>query len=302
MRGSDYAELRAFAAIVEHGSFARAATHLGMSASALSQTIRGLEERLLVRLLNRTTRSVAPTEAGMRLIEKLLPAMEEIETAVADARASSETPSGILRINTPRVAAQDYLGPLATRFHRGYPDITLDIVIEDRLVDIVGDRCDAGIRLGETVEKDMISLKLIDDISMAVLASPEYLACHGVPATPRELQDHACINFRWPDGSLYNWEFERGREKFTVAVTGPLIVTDADVILRVLLEGLGIGVMFDYQVESQLKEGKLVRLLQEWTPPFPGFHLYYPSRRQMPPALRAFIDFIRSERQSGKKC
>lgn len=296
MRGSDYAELRAFAAIVEYGNFARAAARLGMSASALSQTIRGLEERLGVRLLNRTTRSVAPTEAGVRLVERLVPAMDEIEAAVTDIHALRDKPSGPLRINAPRVAATRFIGPILGRFLEAYPDIILDIEVEDRLVDIVGGRFDAGIRLGERLAKDMVALSLGGELQMAMVATPDYLARHGVPATPRELQRHRCINFRWPtDGSLYQWELERGGEKVEVAVSGPLLVTDIDVIMQALLGHVGIGYMFEYQAEPYLKDGRLIRIMADWTPSFPGFYLYYPSRRQMPPPLRAFIDFLRKE-------
>jgi DNA-binding transcriptional LysR family regulator len=287
MRGSDYADLRAFAAIAERGSFARAASHIGVSPSALSQTIRGLEERLGIRLLNRTTRSVAPSEAGARLLARLLPAMAELDAAVADVTTLRDTPSGLLRINATRIAAVHYLAPLVGPFHRAYPDV------EDRLVDIVAGRYDAGIRLGEMVEKDMIAVKLTGDLEMMVVAAPAYLDRAGTPKTPRELRGHRCINFRWPTaGGLYRWEFERGDEKLEAAVDGPLIVNEPDIAVRAALDGVGIAYLFDHQVRPLIEAGRLVRLLQEWTPPFPGFYLYYPSRRQAPPVLRAFIDFV----------
>jgi DNA-binding transcriptional LysR family regulator len=295
MRGSDYAELRAFAAILEHGSFARAASQLGISPSALSQTIRGLEERLGIRLLNRTTRSVAPSEAGARLLARLLPALADLDAAVADVRSLRDTPSGMLRINTTRLAAVHYLAPLIAPFQRAYPDIVLDVIVEDRLVDIVAERFDAGIRLGEMVEKDMVAVKIGDDLKMIVVAAPSYVERFGAPETPRDLRGHRCINFRWPtDGSLYRWEFERGEEKIEAAVEGPLIVNEPEIAIRAALDGVGLAYLFDYQVRPFVASGKLVRLLEEWSPPFPGFYLYYPSRRQMPPALRAFIDFLQS--------
>ena len=297
MRGSDYAELRAFAAVAEHGNFARAAARLGMSASALSQTIRTLEERMGIRLLNRTTRSVAPSEAGQRLLARLLPALADLDRVVADVAALGDTPAGLLRINAPRVAIVHRLAPLIAPFHAAYPDIVMDVVVDDKLTDIVAGRFDAGIRLGEMVEKDMVSVKLGSEMRLVVIASPDYIARHGVPETPRDLRDHSCVVSRWPtDGSLYHWEFERGDEKLEVAVSGPLSTTDNDLMLRAVLDGVGIGYLFDYHVADHLVAGRLVSMLDDWTPPFPGFHLYYPSRRQMPPPLRAFVDFIGRQR------
>ena len=300
MRGSDYAELRAFVAVAEHGNFARAAARLGISASALSQTIRTLEERMGIRLLNRTTRSVAPSEAGQRLLTRLLPALADLDQAVADITALRDTPTGLLRINAPRVAIVHRLAPLIAPFHAAYPDIVIDIIVDDKLSDIVADRFDAGIRLGEMVEKDMVSVKLGGEMRLVVVASPDYIARHGMPKTPRDLRDHPCVASRWPtDGSLYHWEFERGDEKLEVAVSGPLSTTDNDLMLRAVLEGIGIGYLFDHHVVEHLAAGRLVSMLDDWTPPFPGFHLYYPSRRQMPPPLRAFVDFI-GQRDSGR--
>lgn len=294
MRGSDYADLRAFATIAEEGSFARAAARLGVSPSALSQTLRGLEERLGLRLLNRTTRSVAPSEAGTRLLSRLLPVLADLDAALADVLTLRDKPSGSLRLNAPRLAALQCLAPIAAPFLAAYPDVALDIVVEDRLVDIVAERFDAGIRLGEKVEKDMVAVKLGDEPEMMVVAAPSYLQRFGAPRTPRELRHHRCINFRWPtDMSLYRWEFERGHEKLEVAVEGQLIVTEPVVATRAAADGLGIAYLFEYYVRPLLQSGGLVRLLEEWTPPFPGFYLYYPSRRQLPPPLRAFIDFVR---------
>jgi DNA-binding transcriptional LysR family regulator len=294
MRGSDYAELRAFAAVAEHASFTRAAAQLGLSPSALSQTIRELEERLGVRLINRTTRSVAPSEAGARLLARLLPVLADLDQALADIRALRDVPSGLLRINASRIAAIQHLAPLVGPFLHTYPDITLDIVVDDRLVDIVAGRFDAGVRLGEMVEKDMVAVKLGGDMEMMVVAAPAYLDRFGIPANPRDLQYHRCINFRWPThGDLYRWEFEQGAEKLEVSVEGPLVVTEPEIAARAVLDGVGIGYLFDHQVRPYVAAGRMVHLLKDWTPAFPGFYLYYPSRRQMPPALRAFIDFLR---------
>lgn len=299
MRGNDYAELRAFAAIAEHGSFVRAAAHLGLSPSALSQTIRSLEERLGLRLLNRTTRSVAPSEAGARLLARLQPALADLDAAVADVRSLRDMPAGLLRINTSRIAAIEHLAPLIGPFHRRYPEVIVDLVIDDRLIDIVANRFDAGVRLGEMLDKDMVSLRLGGDIEMVVVASPDYLRRHGRPADPRALREHRCINFRWPtDGSLYHWEFERGADKLEAAVDGPLIVTEPEVALRAALDGVGIAYLFDFHVREHLAAGRLQQLMPDWTPSFPGFYLYYPSRRQLPGPLRAFVDFLREQAQS----
>lgn len=294
MRGTEFAELAAFAAVAEKGSFALAAAKLGVTPSALSQTLRKLEERLGIRLLNRTTRSVAPSEAGARLLARLRPTLADLDQAMAEVRALRGRPSGLLRINASRIAVSQWIAPLVGRFHAAYPDVVLDLVGDDRLVDIVAAGFDAGIRLGERLERDMVAVKVSDEIEMMVVASPSYLARHGTPKTPRDLRHHRCIGGRMPTtGAPYRWEFERGKEKLEVAVEGPLIVSDMDAGVPAALEGVGIAYLFDYQAKPWIAAGKLKRLLREWTPPFPGFYLYYPSRRQIPPALRAFIDFIR---------
>ncbi len=300
MRGSDFAELRAFAAIVEHGGFARAAAHLGMSASALSQTLRNLETRLGVRLLNRTTRSVAPTEAGAQMLARLLPAMEEIDAAVAQAVARRQNPSGRLRLNVTRVAALHYLAPLIAPFHRQYPDIVLDLSIEERLVDIVAGGFDAGVRLYEKLAKDMVAVTLGGEVRMRVVASPAYLARYGRPLTPDDLRQHRCLNYRWPtNGNLYRWEFERDGVKRDIAVEGPVIVDEPEVLVRAALDGAGIAYLFEQQIATGLADGRLLPLLDAWTPPFPGFYLYYPANRQTPRPLRAFIDFARQWAEQG---
>ncbi|GAA3606033.1 LysR family transcriptional regulator [Gibbsiella greigii] len=293
MRGTEYAELRAFAAIVEHGSFTRAAAHLGVTASTLSQTVRRVEERLGVRLLNRTTRSVAPTEAGQRLIRRLAPALQELEGAVLDAKQSAQRIAGVLRLNTSRVAAVTYLAPILGKFLLAYPDVRMDIVTEERLIDIVAERFDAGIRLGEKLHQDMIATRLSGDLVMKVVASPAYLARAGEPKRPQDLVHHRCLGYRRPsDGSLYRWEFERGDEKLEVVVDGPLMVDEPAMLTQVACAGAGIAYQFAHQVDNDIAQGRLVQLLPEWTPAFPGFYLYYPSRRHMAPPLRAFLDFI----------
>ena len=295
MRGSEFAELTAFVAVAEHKSFSRAAGHLRVSPSALSQTIRQLEERLGARLLNRTTRSVALSKAGERLLARVLPSMSELDAAVAEVRESRGVPSGSLRINAPRIAALQYIAPLFGRFHAAYPDIVLEVVVEDALSDIVAGRFDAGVRLGESLAKDMVAVKLGGELEMAAVGSPDYFARHGVPKTPRELHRHRCLNWRWPtDGSIYRWEFEKDGRAIEVAVDGPLIVNDSGLYLRGALDGVGLAYMVDDEVRPWIEAGRLKRVLKDWSPRFPGFHLYYPSRRQVPAPLRAFIEFLRS--------
>lgn len=293
MRGSEYAELKAFVAIAEHGSFRRAAAHLGMSPSALSQTLRTLEERLGTRLLNRTTRSLALTEAGTRLLGTLRPALADLEAAVAEASSRDGEVAGRLRINSTRDAAIHYLAPLMATFLQAYPGIQLEVVTDDRLVDIVGLGFDAGVRLGERLEQDMIAIRLSGELEMKVVAAPRYLERHGTPQSPQDLHAHQCLTYRRPtDGSLYRWEFERDGTTLEVAVNGPLVVSDPEILTRVAQDGAGIAYVFAHHAQRLLDEGALVQVLADWTPAFAGFYLYYPSRRLMAPPLRALVDFL----------
>jgi DNA-binding transcriptional LysR family regulator len=294
MRGSDYAELRAFAAVAEAASFSRAARRLGVSPSALSQTLRGLEERLGVRLLNRTTRSVTPTEAGERLLDRLRPLFAEFDQAVQEVNRFRDAPAGRLRINVPRFAAAHLVGPVLGRFHTAHPGVELEVVVDDTITDIVAGRFDAGIRLGETLERDMVAVPLTGALELAAVATPEYFAEHGVPQTPADLHRHRCLRFRWPGGGdLYRWEFEKGGQEVALAVDGPLVVNDAALMLQAALGGVGIAYLLDRQAQADIEAGRLRRVLRDWSPRFPGFYLYHPGRRQMPPALRAFIDVLR---------
>ena len=297
MRGSEFAELKAFAAIVERASFARAADHLGLSASALSQTIRLLETRLNIRLLNRTTRSVAPTEAGARLYDRIAPMIQELDAAVADTVAATGRTAGTLRVNTIGMAAKKLIAPALGRFHRTHPDVVLDIVIDDSLSDIVAGRFDAGIRVGERLEKDMIAVRLTPDAPMLAVASPDYLAARGEPQSPEDLHNHACINWRFPgSGAIYRWEMEKAGKKVSLAVEGPLISNLQEVVLEGALQGLGILYAYDHEgVDDALAAGRLKRVLADWSPTLPGLFLYYPSRRHPHPALRAFIDCLQEE-------
>src|SRR5258706_4692924 len=294
MRGSDFAELKAFAAIVERASFARAADHLGVTPSALSQSIRQLEARLGVRLLNRTTRSVAPTAAGSRLHERIAPMLLEMEAAVVEAVAATGRTAGTLRINTLGMAAKKVIAPRLGRFHRNHPDVVLDIVIDDGLSDIVAGRFDAGIRVGERVEKDMIAVRLTPDVKMLAVASPDYLSRCGEPKTPTDLHGHACINWRFPgSGRIYRWEFEKKGKRLEMAVEGPLISNHQDVVIEGALQGLGILYAYDDdRVDEALAQGRLKRVLAGWSLTSPGLYLYYSNRRHPQPALRAFIDCL----------
>src|SRR6266403_2466431 len=304
MRGSDVAELKAFAAIVERASFARAAEHLGLSASALSQTIRQLETRLGVRLLNRTTRSVAPTPAGARLYERITPMMLELDAAVAEAMTATGRTAGTLRINALGMAVRKVIAPRLGRFYAAHPDVVLDIVIDDGLTDIVAGRFDAGIRVGERLEKDMIAVRLTPDVKMFAVASPDYLSRHGVPSTPADLRRHACINWRFPgSGRIYRWEFQKKGKKLEMAVEGPLISNHQDVVIEGALQGLGILYAYDDdRVDVALARGWLRRVLAEWSLTSPGLYLYYSNRRHPQPALRAFIDCLLDRDKAASKC
>ena len=294
MRGSDFAELKAFAAVVERASFARAADHLGFSPSALSQTIRQLETRLGVRLLNRTTRSVAPTSAGARLYERIEPVMQELDAAVSEAVEATGQTAGTLRINTLGMAANKLIAPRLGRFHRAYPQVVLDIVIDDGLSDIVAGRFDAGIRVGERLEKDMIAVRLTPNVEMTVLASPDYLARHGEPKTPTDLHRHVCINWRFPgSGALHRWGFEKKGKKLEIGVEGVLISNHQEIVVEGALQGLGILYAYDDdRTHGLIARGQLKRVLADWSPILPGLFLYYPNRRLPRPALRAFIDCL----------
>jgi len=294
MRGADFAELKAFAAVVERSSFARAAEHLGLSPSALSQTIRQLETRLGVRLLNRTTRSVAPTAIGEQLYARVAPLMRDMASAVAEATAAGGRASGSLRINAPAMAVRQLIAPRLGRFHAAYPDVQLDVVADDALRDIVGGRFDAGIRVGGRLAKDMIAVRLTPDVTMKAVASPAYLARAGTPRSPSELHGHACINWRLePDGQVYRWAFQKKSQRQEIEVSGPLVTNHAHLGATAALQGLGILYAFDHEgVDEALATGALVRVLADWSVTRPGFFLYYPHRRHPQHALGGFIDCL----------
>jgi DNA-binding transcriptional LysR family regulator len=294
MRGFEFAELKAFAAVVERASFARAAEHLGLSPSALSQTIRQLEARLGVRLLNRTTRSVAPTAAGAQLHERIAPLIRDMDDAVAEASATAGRMSGTLRINTLGMAARQIIAPRLGRFHRAHPDVVLDIVVDDALSDVVAGGFDAGIRVGGRLEKDVIAVRLTPNVKMIAVASPDYLARSGMPHSPADLHAHACINWRLQgDGRVYRWEFEKKGKRLEVAAEGPLITNQADVGAAAALQGLGILYAFDHdRIDAALAQGQLVQVLADWSISKPGLFLHYSNRRYSQAALGAFIDCL----------
>lgn len=294
MRGSDFAELKAFVAVVERQSFARAAEHLGLSPSALSQTIRQLEGRIGARLLNRTTRSVAPSASGELLYMRIAPLFREITDAVAEVSEATGQVSGTLRINTLGIAARTIIAPRLARFHQVHPDVILDIVVDDSLTDIVAGRFDAGIRVGGKLEKDMVAVRLTPDLNMVAVASPDYLARWGTPTSPDELHQHKCINWRLQmDGRHYRWEFNKQGQRLEVAVEGPVVTNHADIGIAAALNGLGIAYHFERDgVGELLAQGRLVQVLADWSISSPGLFLYYPSRQHRPALLGAFIDCL----------
>jgi len=300
MRGSDIAELRAFAAIVEEGNFARAAARLRISPSSLSQTIRELEARLGVRLLNRTTRSVSMTDAGQRLLARLKPALLEIEEAVRDVESLRDKPTGTVRLHVPRNATP-LVEPLLGPFAEAYPDVVLDIMVDDAVTDIVAAGYDAGIRLGELLEDDMVAVCLGDEMRMLALASPDYVGRHGRPRTPADLHKHRCINWRWPGRTIYNWEFYEKGQWVKVAVNGPLIVNDSSLAVSAALQGAGIVYWTEHTMRPLIEAGRLVPLLEKYAHPFPGWYLTYPKQRTMPAAVRAFVDFLKRGAAPARK-
>nr|WP_318381180.1 LysR family transcriptional regulator [uncultured Enterobacter sp.] len=288
----DLSELEHFAAVARHRSFRKAADERGISASALSHALRSLEARLNVRLLNRTTRSVTPTEAGQRLLERLTPALEQVSDALAEIHASQAALTGTLRLNLPEMAARLVIGPVLTAFASLYPQIKLEIVSDDRLTDIVGEGFDAGMRYGESLSPDVIAMAVGPQQRFAVVASPEYLATNGTPERPDALIDHRCINRLFPSGSRYAWEFQRDGQGFTVALNGQLALSNEDMMLSAAMEGHGIAYVYYDLARPALEAGRLTEILSEWLPSPDRFYLYYHGRRHVPPALQALIRFF----------
>jgi DNA-binding transcriptional LysR family regulator len=302
MDREDWGSLAAFAIVAEERSFTRAAARLGVSPSALSHTMRRLEERLRIQLLARSTRSVSTTEAGERLLARLGPAIDEISSAVEDLGRLLERPSGQVRITASRSAARMVVAPVLPRFTQAYPDIVVEVVIDPALTNIVAQRFDAGIRLGESLEKDVVAVPVTGHLRMAVVGTPQYFASHPAPSTPQDLRKHRCINFRLPSaGTIYKWEFTKAQHSIEVGVEGPLVFDDEGMIIDAALAGMGLAYLFEDQAASLVKAGALTRVLEDWCAPFPGFFLYYPGRRQVSPALAAFIDALREPAKARKK-
>lgn len=294
MARADLNDLLAFVAVARERSFTRAAARMGVSQSALSHTLRGLESRLGLRLLNRTTRSVAPTAAGERLLNSIAPRFADIEAELAALTALREKPAGAIRITTGEHAAATLLWPALAKFLPRYPDIKVELSIDLALTDIVAERFDAGVRLGEQVEKDMIAVRIGPQQRLVVVGAPAYLAKHAAPRHPRELTAHRCINLRLATyGGLYAWEFEKGRRKLNVRVDGQLVFNNTARILDAALAGFGLAYLMEDLVRPHLARGKLMCVLDDWTPPFPGYYLYYPSRRQPSTAFALLVDALR---------
>ncbi|MFT3691201.1 LysR family transcriptional regulator [Paenirhodobacter sp.] len=294
MRTGDFGELAAFVAIAEEGGFRRAAARLNLTPSTLSHSLRSLEEKLGVRLVSRTTRTVALTEAGEALLRQIGPAFARIETAVETINTFRDHPAGTVRISVPRAVAARVLVPKFRAFSDRYPDVTLEVAAENGFVDIVKQGFDAGIRLGESLDRDMIAVRVTPDLRAAVVAAPDYLARFPAPETPRDLHRHACIGWRQPgSGALYRWEFAKDGQALSVAVTGPLILNDPDLMVDAALSGVGLAYATEQHVADHLAAGRLIRVLEDWCPPYPGFFLYYPGRRQPPAALRALVEMLR---------
>ncbi len=291
LSASEFGQLRAFMAVAETLSFSKAAARLGVSASALSQVVRGLEDSVGTRLLNRTTRSVSLTAAGAALLERTRPAAGELEAAMEQARRAQTRPAGSVRVHCFRRAAALFLAPMLRAFTEAYPDIVLDVTSDDAVVDMVAGGYDVAIRIGEVIERDMIALRLGPDMRQVIVASPDYLSRHGMPATPCDLREHRCIRWRWQGRAAPEpWELWDGGRWFGVAVVGPLIVSDRDLETQAAVAGVGLACTVADRVAALVSAGQLVPVLQDWAGPFPGYFLCYPQQRQMAPALRAFID------------
>ena len=289
-----FSELNAAAAIAARKSFRAAANDLGISASALSHAVASLEARLGVRLFNRTTRSVSLTPAGEQFLTRVKPAMSEIADAMHEVNEQRSTPAGLIRINTSEGAGEQILAPIVTEFLRRYgDDVQLELVTEAGLVDIVADGFDAGVRLAEMVPRDMISIPIGKTQRHVVVGAPSYFTTRTQPRSPSDLKEHVCVRYRLPGGSIYRWEFEKRGQILSVDITGPLTLDSDRLVLRAALEGAGLAYVSEWSARKALAEGRLIQVLSDWTPPYPGLCLYYPSHRHLAAAMRAFTDVIR---------
>ena len=294
MKRDELGDLVAFLAVYEERSFTKAAARLGTSQSALSHTVKRLEDRVAVRLLTRTTRNVSPTDAGEKLAEALHPALDDIEARLDSLNAQRDRPAGNIRITSSQDAAREILFPKARDLMQDYPDINIEISVDEKFTDIVADRFDAGVRLGESVKKDMIAVRIGPDLKMLVAGAPSYLAQHGQPQTPADLTRFNCINLRLPTlGGLYAWEFGQGDRSVNVRVEGQFISNDPDLIIEAAVAGLGLCCLTDKHLQPWIDRGAVVPVLQEWSQSFPGYHLYYPSRLRGSPAFSLLVDRLR---------
>lgn len=300
MTRENFNDLHAFLMVAEKGSFTRAAAELGVSQSALSHTIRGLEERVGIRLLTRTTRSVSPTEAGERLIRTIDPGFAEIQAGLIALSELRDRPAGTIRIATSSHAAESILLPRLQPLLAEYPDINIEISIDNGLTNIVAERFDAGVRIGEQVERDMIATRIGPDIRLVAVASPDYFSRHPIPQTPHDLTRHNCINMRFQtSGALYTWEFEKDGHEMNVKTDGQLTVNDPQQIVSAALSGLGLAFILEDMVRQHIETGSLIQVLDDWCAPFPGFHLYYPNRRQSSPAFSLLVETLRYRGPQG---
>ena len=294
MPKGNFHDVIAFISVARERNFTKAAAKLGVSQSALSHTIRGLEARLGVRLLARTTRSVAPTEAGERLLAVVAPRFDEIDAEMAALSELRDKPAGTIRITAGEHPANAILWPAIAKLLPEYPDIKVEVIVDQGLTDIVSERYDAGVRLGEQVDKDMIAVRIGPDMRMAVVGAPSYFARRRKPKTPHDLTEHNCINLRLPTyGGIYAWEFEKGGRELRVRVDGQLVFNTIELRLKAVLAGLGLACLPEEQVSGPLASGELIRVLADWCPPFSGYHLYYPSRRQPTPAFVVLLEALR---------
>jgi DNA-binding transcriptional LysR family regulator len=294
MKRHELGELLAFLAVAEERSFTRAAVRLETSQSALSHTVRKLEARLALQLLTRTTRNVAPTDAGERLLETLRPAFDDIDARLEALTALREKPAGSIRITTGQHAAHTVLWPVLAKFLPQYPDIRIEVAVDQGLADLVTGRFDAGVRLGERVDKDMVAVRIGPELRLAVVGAPSYFADRAKPKSPHELSQHRCVNLRLQTkGGFYIWEFEKNGREVNVRVDGQLAFSDTTLILKAAIDGFGLAMVLEDQVLPLIAEGRLVRVLSDWCAPFAGYHLYYPSRRQLPAAFTLLLEALR---------
>ncbi|MRG55002.1 LysR family transcriptional regulator [Phyllobacterium sp. SYP-B3895] len=294
MRRVSSSDLAPFLVLARHRSFRRAADEIGCTTSALSHALKALEARLDLRLFNRTTRSVALTEAGERLLARVAPAFRDIDDALDDLNELRGAPIGRLRFNTAHVSAKMVLLPVVARFLEAHPKISVEIAVANDLIDMVSEGFDAGIRFGEVIAQDMIAVPIGPRQRTAIVASPAFFDRHAKPTTPEHLHSLPCVGLRFGSGRLYAWEFERGGVELSVEVNGPLIVDDQDIMIEAALLGVGVAYAFESQAIAHIEAERLVRVLEDWCPYYGGLYLYYPSRRQMPAALRAFVDFVKA--------